>query len=345
MEKMFDYLLYSMQPDGRMAPLNDSGPNDCRGFMREAARLFPQRSEFRWAATGEGKLPSHTSHYFPYAGQFIMRSDWGKEALWLCMDGGPFGYGHQHEDKLSVILTAFGYPLLVEGGVYTYDASEWRKYILSARAHNVVMVDGLEQNRRRKASIPQVVKAPLPAIWETNNTFDHAAARYDEGWGPEGRHDVQHTRHLFFIKPDFFVIADELECTDAKPHLFEAVFHLNAPDAKIDGLRVSTEMPGPNLTIRGFGLDSVKIVKGQKEPVVQGWLPDRSAGYGGIKPIPTAIYSKTGTGKTTVLYALWPSSKAADCPITEIRFTSNELAIRMTDGKEKQIHFSSAFSN
>ena len=29
---------------------------------------------------------------------------------------GPFGYGHQHEDKLGVTLTAYGKALLVEGG-------------------------------------------------------------------------------------------------------------------------------------------------------------------------------------------------------------------------------------
>ena len=126
---MFAYYLYSMQPDFRMAPLNDSDAGSVLGYMEQGARLFPQRQDFQWAATEgkEGRQPTHTSHVFPYAGQFIMRSGWDRDALWLCMDGGPYGFGHQHEDKLSVILTAFGQPLLVEGGTYTYDASPWRR--------------------------------------------------------------------------------------------------------------------------------------------------------------------------------------------------------------------------
>jgi hypothetical protein len=339
MEKMFDYLLYSMQPDGRMPPLNDSAAYECRPFMEEAARLFPHRSEFQWAATGLGKPPSSRSHFFPYAGQFFMRSGWDREALWLCMDGGPFGYGHQHEDKLSVILTAFGRALLVEGGTYTYDASEWRKYVLSARAHNVVMVDGLEQNRRRKGRLPQTVKSPLPAVWESNETFDHAAARFNEGWGPQGLTNVIHTRHVFFFKPDFFVIADELQSLDAKPHTFEAIFHLDTPDARVEGLQVSTENSGPNLAIRAFDVDSVKIIKGQKEPVVQGWLPDRSAGYGAIKPIPTAVYQKAASASTMMFYVLWPSPNSAVCPVSDVRLRDKELVVRLTSGKKRTARF------
>jgi hypothetical protein len=265
-----------------------------------------------------------------------MRSGWDKAARWACMDGGPFGMEHQHEDKLSVILSAYGRPLLVEGGVYTYDASDWRKYVLSARAHNLVMVDGLEQNRRRKGARPQVVKTPLPAIWESNETFDHAASRFDEGWGPAGLRNVTHTRHLFFFKPDFFVIEDELEPLDDKPHNYEALFHLNAPEATMDALQVSTKNSGPNLTIRALNVDAVKIVKGQKEPVVQGWLPDRSGGYGAMKPIPTAVYTKSATGKTTMLYVLWPSPKEAVCAVKNANVRDDTLVVETTDGKKMQ---------
>ncbi len=341
MEKMFNYLLYSMQPDGNMPPLNDSLATNIVNVMAKGARFFPQREDFRWAATRgqEGRPPADTSHAFPYAGQFFMRSGWDAEARWLCMDGGPFGAGHQHEDKLSVIMSAYGQPLLVEGGKYTYDASEWRSYVLSSRAHNVVLVDGLEQDRRREPRKTFVVKNPLPHVWESNEIFDHAASRYDEGWGAKSLRLVTQTRHVFFLKPDLFIIADELESMDAKPHHCEALFHLNAPDATVDGLRVTTRSPGPNLIIIAYGADGVKIVKGQKEPVVQGWLPDPTAGYGGIKPIPTAIYAKTVQGKTTVLYVLYPTAQPADCPVTDVKLAGDTLTVRFHHGPEKSLHF------
>ena len=121
-----------------------------RRWMERAARYFPGRADFRWFATAgrEGAPPAGRSLVLPYAGQAFLRGGWETNAPWMCMDAGPFGFGHQHEDKLGVTLTAFGRPLLVEGGVYTYDASEWRRYVLSSRAHNVVLVDGLEQSIR-----------------------------------------------------------------------------------------------------------------------------------------------------------------------------------------------------
>jgi hypothetical protein len=340
-EKMFDYFLYSMQPNRCMAPLNDSGPNSIIGYMVLGAKLFPGRAEFQWAATAgrEGTPPDRTSVEFPYAGQFFMRSGWDSGACWLCMDGGPFGFGHQHEDKLSVILTAFGHPLLVEGGTYTYDASQWRRYILSSRAHNVVLVDGLEQNRRKEPPETYVVKTPLPHVWESNPEFDHAAAVYDEGYGPKAARLVRQTRHVFFLKPDLFIIVDELEPKDGGPHTYDALFHLDAPDAAVDGLRVTTQNAGPNLAMLGFGADSVRIVKGQTEPEVQGWVPDRSGGYGGMRKIPTAIYHKEGQGRLTMFYALHPAANAAACPVTGIEMADGALRIHLNGEKDKVIRF------
>jgi hypothetical protein len=156
-----------------------------------------------------------------------------------------------------------------------------------------------------------VVKTPLPHVWESNDTFDHATACYDEGWGPKGKRGVRQTRHVFFLKPALFIIADQFEPGDAQAHTYAALFHLDAPKVQVEGLRVATQNTGPNLTILAFGADSVEIVQGQRKPVVQGWLPDPRLGYGGIRPIPTAIYSKSARGPTTMLYALCAMPNAA----------------------------------
>jgi len=340
-ERMYNYLLYSMRPDHRTPPLNDSGAVSVTRPLEEGARLFPQRTDFLWAASegSRGRAPAQLSCVFPYAGQFVMRSDWGPDALWLCMDGGPFGFGHQHEDKLSVMLNAFGRPLLVEAGTYTYDASEWRRYALSSRAHNVVLVDGLEQNRRRKSRESFVVKTPLPQVWESNPEFDHAAARYDEGYGPEGKSLAIHTRHVFYLKPDLFLIADQFEPRDERSHTYEALFHLDSSRANIQGLEVVTANSGPNLALKAFGADSVALVTGQTNPVVQGWLPDSSRGYGGIRPIPTAIFKTTASSNTAVLYALFPSTNAAPCPVTAARIQQDTLTVSFSHRAQRSIRF------
>jgi hypothetical protein len=341
LEKMFAYFLYSSQPGFRMPPLNDSGSGDITGYMTEGFALFPQRSDFQWAAThgASGKVPGIASCEFPYAGQFIMRSGWDQDARWLLMDGGPFGFGHQHEDKLSILLTAFGKSLLTEGGVYTYDASDWRRYVLGSYAHNIVLVDGLEQNRRKSPGKSYVILTPLPHIWETNSAFDHSAARYDEGYGPDAICPVKQTRHVFFLKPDLYIVTDQMVPLDNKPHTYEALFHLDAPDAQISGMTVRTTGEGPILEIKAMGADEVRIVKGQKEPYVQGWIPDNSAGYGGIRPIPTAIFKKEATGDCTILYILWPSKNGEACPVANAEISGKRLYVKYKDGSLKSVQF------
>lgn len=339
LEKMFDYLLLSMQPGFHMPPLNDSGSGSITGYMDEAAALFPAREDFQWAASGgnRGRPPTPTSCAFPCAGQFFMRSGWDPDAVWLGFEAGPFGLGHQHEDKLSVILTAYGMPLLIEGGVYTYDASQWRRYVLGSHAHNLVLVDGLEQNRRRLPRETFVVQSPLPHLWESSADTDYAAGRYDEGWGKNGAPIAIHTRHVFFLKPDCFVIVDQLEPADDRPHTYEALFHLNSSSAKIEGLRVTTANRGPNLEVRAFGVGDVRIVQGQTEPVVQGWSPDSSAGYGGVRPVPTAIFRTTAPGKTTLLFGLSPLRPEQPSRLASLELAGDELSVRFTDGAPRRL--------
>jgi hypothetical protein len=82
----------------------------------------------------------------------------------------------------------------------------------------------------------------------------------------------------------------------------------------------------------------VKIIKGQKEPV-QGWLPDASLGYGGIRPIPTAVYGKEVRGKATVLYVLYPSPKRAVSPVKGVALDGNTLIVEFNDNRKQTIRF------
>jgi len=61
-----------------------------------------RRQDMLFVATGgkQGTAPAGTSHVFPWAGQYVMRSGWSQNDLYLALDAGPYGYGHQHEDKL-----------------------------------------------------------------------------------------------------------------------------------------------------------------------------------------------------------------------------------------------------
>ncbi|MBN1641006.1 MAG: alginate lyase family protein, partial [Anaerolineae bacterium] len=150
MERMHDVNLKMMMPDGRLPDVNDGGWIEVAPLMDRAVHAYPERTDLLWAYMkgSQGAPPTETSVAFPYAGYYVMRTDWSPDALWALVDGGPFGYGHQHEDKGNVLLHAYGRLLLAEGGNYAYDSSEMRRYVLSTRAHNTIRVDGQDQNRR-----------------------------------------------------------------------------------------------------------------------------------------------------------------------------------------------------
>ena len=193
MERMHAVNVLMMMPDGRLPDLNDGGWHEVARLMRSAVKDYPGRADFLWAQTkgAQGRPPAETSHAFPYAGYYVMRSGWEPDAMWAVLDAGHFGYGHQHEDKLSLLLHAYGRLLLTEGGNYAYDASEMRRYVLSTRAHNTIRVDGEDQNRRLAYDRARFdVAIPSDGSLRITPEYDVAEGIYDEGYGPEAQRVV-----------------------------------------------------------------------------------------------------------------------------------------------------------
>jgi hypothetical protein len=350
LEKMYHYNLYLSMPDGTLPPLNDGGHTVIRPYVEEGVFFFPHRTDFRWAASGgrEGEAPSVASCAFPYAGHFVMRSGWDADALYLFFDGGPFGYGHQHEDKLNIVVHAYGKTHVEDAGNYPYDSSQWRRYVLSTRAHNTVMVDGMEQNQRGKPRDEYVVQSPLPHTWVTAAEYDYAAAAYDLGYGPDRDRTVTHARHIFFVRSPgggqaggYWIVTDFLTASDGRAHRYESMFHLDAEAAEADarGAVVTRNRDASNLTIYPVSSAPVvtRIVAGQEEPTVQGWIP-RGGPYE-CQPIPTALFNAEGSGVTALSYALYPTPKGASSPVEGLDLlTADEpggigLRLRFTDGR------------
>jgi len=342
LEKMYDFDVYGATPARRLPGVQDGGYFDVRPALREGAELFPERKDFLWYATdgAQGAPPAHASHAFPYAGYFVQRSGWDADARWLWFDGGPFGYGHQHEDKLQILLEAYGKSFLVDPGNYAYEKSKWRTYFIDSFSHNVVLVDGQPQRRRgAKSRMDYVVKQPLPHVWVTGKDSDYVEATYDEAFGGEVGRGVQHTRAVLFIKPDFWVMLDRLTAVDGKPHTYEPMFHFDGA-VKADGLRVVTQNAGEaNLTLlaRADTDLRVKIVEGQQEPV-QGWLTKTISS---VRPAPVAIYQTRG-GTAHLIYAMAPAPAGAKDPIRAIEPLAGDPAaarILFEDGRVYEVRF------
>ena len=345
LEKMYDFDVFGAMPDRRLPGVQDGNYYDVRHSLAEAVEFFPARADFRWLATDgrEGIRPTETSHAFPWAGYYVMRSGWDADARYLWFDGGPFGYGHQHEDKLQLVVAAYGKLLLVDPGNYTYERSKWRNYFIDSFSHNVVLVDGQAQRRRGAARDTYIVKEPLPAVWKAAPAADYVEAVFDENFGGEVKRNVTHTRAVLFVKPDFWVVLDTLQAVDGKPHTYDALFHFDAK-VKAEGLRAVTQnTDAANLTVAArpdAGL-SLRVVEGQEDPV-QGWLP---RGLSGVRPAPVGILSgilSAGGVEANLLYVLAPAPPGAPDPVKTVEaLTGDPRAARIAfaDGRVYEVRF------
>lgn len=238
-ERMLDLYVYLAMPNLTLPWLNDCGPAiiSCVENAKLAAKLFPDRPDFRWVATqrAEGAPPQVTSFAFPYAGYYVMRDNWAPDAVYLVFDAGYYGSGHQHEDKLSFMLHAYGRTLIIDPSIYQYKLDEFEPYWRGSRGHQSVMIDGKGQNRRLLA---QPEPRPDPdTIWVPGADADFCQGWFKEGYatrtpGPQGREvdlasldkSLQHTRAIFCIKGEYAVVSDLV--LGSGVHHVEQVWHL-----------------------------------------------------------------------------------------------------------------------
>ena len=351
MEKMHTVNVLMMMPDGRLPDLNDGGWQVVSGLMKSAVADYPDRQDFLWARTqgAQGQPPQVTSHAFEYAGYYVMRSGWQPDALWAVLDGGHFGYGHQHEDKLNLLLHAYGRLLLNEGGNYAYDSSEMRRYVLSTRAHNTIRVDNEDQNRRIAYNREAFdVGLPSEGMLRITPAFDVAQGVYDEGYGPLAEIRVRHERKVIFLKQGTgsigpcLVVVDRLTPDGPGEHHVQVMWHLNATQVEVDGETVRGSDAGlPNLVICPAGEAGlqVSVVSGQEAPEFQGWKAIKNHQQGEYEPTPTALYEGVIHGPTRLVTLLYPTPAGQACPVRAVSAgigsADREIRLKMADGTEQ----------
>lgn len=336
LEKMHAANVKLMMPDGRLPDLNDGGWHQVAPLLERAVQFYPERDDFRWAYTRgkEGHPPAETSLAFEYAGFYVMRSSWASDAIWAFLDGGPFGYAHQHEDKLNLLLHAYGRLLLTEAGNYAYDDSEMRRYVLSTRGHNTIRVDGLDQNRRLHFDRENPdVTIPAGARWYTGDRYDGVVADYDEGYGPQAERLVTHQRKLLFLKQGVddalgpcFLVVDRLLSRDQAAHEYEVLWHFNTDSATVAGSGVAShDADQPNLAIVATdrpGL-ALEVVSGQEEPEWQGWKAIKNHQQGEYQAIPTAVYRWRVAGPARLVTLLHPLPAGQEGVVEQVKASAD----------------------
>lgn len=348
-ETSFSKILYIdlklMRPNGALPDLNDGGLDSVKELIAPYADLFQSDSALQWMASGgeSGTVPDKTSFALPYAGIAVFRTGWGEDDTWLCFDGGPFGSGHQHEDKLNVLLHTHGKYVLTEGNNYAYDSSEMRKYVLSTRAHNTILVDGMEQNRKKSYRwSDEMLNQRSGLLAHLSPCVDACRASYEDGYGEMADKTVRHERSVYFVKkwndlPPFALVVDRLTATSGE-HCYEIQYHLDADDVSANRMNVTADPLHILAPAQGDCDASLSVERGLKEPKWNGWTAD-SVAQGDFRPIYIVKYILHGQNIRFVTLLLPTCGDGS--PIVGVEGSSKikdtKLCVKLTDGRE--LHF------
>lgn len=295
-------------PDGAMPPLGDSSlqnPDvrypgyEVRHLLSAARLLFPEErwvhapsqipEEIAWLWGFEaldfppdpGKEGDRDraalSTAFPEGGYCVMRSGYDAGRMQLLFDCGPLGLpskpGHGHADLLAVNLWAFGTPFLQDPGAYEYRSGPWRSHFRGTAAHSTVGVDGCDQADLWDAF--RVGRMPQTSLdyWSGGELLDLAVASHDGYMRLPGR--VLHRRHVIFVKPDYWIIRDDIE--GGGTHELEVLFQFTADVENVERCghtgQVDARRGDDHLTLAFLDDDNGQgpnIYRGSTDPV-RGW--------------------------------------------------------------------------
>ncbi len=343
-ERMFEIFTHLSRPDLRVPGVNDSGDVKAGPQMRKAVRFFPHRADFKWFATDrrEGRPPEWLSCEMPYSGFAALRDSWNADGVWAFLDGAPFGMAHQHEDKLNVLMSAYGRNMIVEAGTYAYDTSDMRRYVLSTRSHNTIRIDGFDQNRLKgyrwhREDIAK--KAGL--VFRTSPARDWADAVYDEGYGP-AKIAVKHARRLIFHKaeasmPPFFVVVDRISSPDSKSHSFEQIWHLETCTCELRPDSFTADFSGVGLA-GAFSATGLVDKIGQYKPELQGWMPIFKEGPHEHRAVHTPTLTGEFTGARRIVTVFMPF-RGGKSPLKGVKASpdpaANDYTLILADGSER----------
>lgn len=325
LSRLYGMYIKLMQPDGRTPDLNDGCRADCIGTMKAALGYFPDREDYRYIVSGgkEGKEPEYKSIALPYSGMAVMRTDWTRDAVWFFLESAPFGKGHQHEDKLNVLMFAYGKNVLPDTGNYAYDSSEMRKFALDTRSHNCAMVDDRSQNRRAGYRWqPEMISQLSDLRWSFKDNYDTAEGIYSEGYGSE-HIDVTHKRKVIFFRRGlegtlpFAAVIDRFISNDGAGHKIAISYQLGRQPISVKR-RVVTADHGDGVTFSIVGPETPQVVMGQKKPYYLGWIPVHgAAGEHEHDPAPCVRFTREDVETLRYVTVLYPSNNGV-CPISTV---------------------------
>ena len=295
-ERLFQIYPKLAAPDRHLPRYQDGGSPNAKERLAYALEYYPDNALFQWFATdgASGTPPAFRSVALPYAGYIAMRTGWERDAVYVGFDVGPVGLGHAHQDKLNLVMWAYGRMLLMDPAHGNYRGGDFSSWARDTFAHNTALVDNRPQRRRWGKSGGFMPDKPLTDyIFETQENWDRASGVYDGDYGLPGPsesypyarggnfHDgwgrpAIHHRRVFFLHPDIVVVSDVMLSRDGQPHEYEIRWNLDSEKvsgADEAGIVMTRDEGVPNMVVAPLdtlGL-TVERVSARRDPPILGW--------------------------------------------------------------------------
>jgi len=303
LSKMADFAVDVLRPDGGVPMIGDSAASDpqtplAADVLAVASVLLrrPDLQQGRENVTEEAiwllgarfpeavivdgtKIRPRPSVCYPDGGYCVLRGDDQNVGCYAVFDCGPFGLenspGHGHADALSFEFSAFGKSLLIDPGVYTYEAGRWRDFFRGTGAHNTIVVDGQSQAYLWGAFRVYRPRAAVLNAWKSDGEATFADASYR--WTSAG---VTHRRVLALIAGRLLLLYDYLDGDG--DHEFLLSYHFPPSDVQLLSEHSETalctsvqqehgEATGVAVLCRLEEGDTVSLLCGSDQPI-QGWV-------------------------------------------------------------------------
>ncbi len=296
LRRMLDYLAAILPSDGQVPLLKDTAwdaapvPQD---LLAVGAFYFKDTCYKRSATFGLYPLllfglpgwetyqhlainqTTQTAIALKSSNHYVLRDDTCGDYLILdigkpCPDYLP---AHAHADLLSYELLLDHLRVVVDSGVYEYTPGLWRDYFRSTRAHNTIEIAAQNQSEVWASFRVARRARPGPVVWQQHEA--HILV--------QGEHDgyqrlptpVTHRRTMVWGKPHFWLCVDELQGTGAIPAVNYIHLHPRLTLVPIDAWLWRIDGHATPLWIAAFNVQDHAIIRGQLEPVRQGWYSER----------------------------------------------------------------------
>uniref|UniRef100_A0A7C4PIP9 Alginate lyase family protein n=1 Tax=Anaerolinea thermolimosa TaxID=229919 RepID=A0A7C4PIP9_9CHLR len=252
-------------------------------------RSLPPKVHGRFSCCGSVNVAEMFAVSLPETGYFVLRDDTAGD--YLIFDAGKvcpeYLPAHAHADMLTYELTINHCRIVVDSGVFQYQAGKWRDYFRATRAHNTVEVENCNQSEVWGSFRVARRARPVRASCKRQGSCLILDVRHD-GYR-RLKVPVVHRRILVWESGRFWVIIDQLSGTGTVAaanyiHLAPAIqtTPIERHCWQLQG------MPFP-LWIHAFQSHESEVVQGRLEPSPQGWYSEQ---FGIMEPNTVLILKK-----------------------------------------------------